>query len=192
MAQNREKRSTDLDTLLRRAHGINSAARMNDMQQAESAPTVPRREEKMAQIMTVQLEKLEELSAVVNLLKSGYGHIDTKVEKIQADLSVLQARRGNDAALSQTDTGAPNQGPKDKIMVDQGRESSDSDESEDDSRGERIKDMAAYRPVHPFFFKKNSSRPADRKEKVERNQYISKEAECQPLSSRKFNNPPNP
>lgn len=152
MAQNREKRPTNLDTLLRRAHGINPARRMNDMQQPESAPTVHKREEKMAQIMTVQLEKLEEISAVVDLLKSGYGHIDTKVEKIQADLAVLQAKRGNDATLSQTDIGVRNQGPKDKMMVDEGRESSDSDESEDDSRGERIKDMAAYGSVHPFFF----------------------------------------
>ena len=112
----------------------------------------------MAQIMTVQLEKLEEISAVVKLLKSGFGHIDTKVEKIQTDLSVLQARHGsNHASFSQTETGARNQGPKDKMMADEGRESSDCDESEDESRGERIKDMAAYRSVHPVL--KSSSRP---------------------------------
>lgn len=92
--------------------------------------------------MTVQLEKLEEINAIVNLLKSGYGQIDAKIEKIQFDMTVLQARHGNDTSSSQTEIGVQNQGSKDK-MIDEGGESSDSDESEQNSRGDRIADISA-------------------------------------------------
>lgn len=56
------------------------------------------REEQMTRIMRVQLEKLEKITSDINLLRSGFGHVDTKVDKVQAELTMLQARRGNDAS----------------------------------------------------------------------------------------------
>lgn len=97
----------------------------------------------MAQIMTVLLENLEKINSEISLLRSGFGHIHTKVEKVQAELTVLQARRCNDASLPHTELGVQTQASEEKMMVDQGEELSDSDESEDESHGERIDDIAA-------------------------------------------------
>lgn len=140
--------SIDLKALLRRAKGmpVTSAPKRNDTERAGLARTTHTREEQMAQIMTVQLEKLEEITSEINLLRSGFGHIDTKVDKVQADLNMLQARRGNGANMPQTELGVQTQGSEDETMADEGGggESSESDESEDESRGERIDDTAAY------------------------------------------------
>lgn len=142
MVHSKGKGSVDLRALLRRAHGINSSSRISENQHQGLARTVHKWDEQMAEIMTVQLEKLEEINAIVNLLKSGYGQIDAKIEKIQFDMTVLQARHGNDTSSSQTEIGVQNQGSKDK-MIDEGGESSDSDESEQNSRGDRIADISA-------------------------------------------------
>lgn len=144
--------SIDLKALLRRAQGmpVDSTPKRNDIDRAGLARTTHTREEQMAQIMTVQIEKLEEIASEINLLRSGFGHIDTKVDKVQTELNMLQARRGNDASLPQTELGVQTQSSEDKTMADEGgessdsEESSDSDESEDESRGERIDDTAAY------------------------------------------------
>lgn len=141
--------STDLNALLRRAQGmsVKSTPKMNDIERAGlAARTTHTREDQMAQIITVQLEKLEEITSEISLLRSGFGHIDTKVDRVQADLNMLQARRCHDASLPQTELGVQTQGSEDKAMTDEGGESSDSDESEseDESRGERIDDTAAY------------------------------------------------
>lgn len=146
--------STDLKALLRRAQSmhVNSTPKKNDMGRPDPARTTHIREEQMAQIMTVQLEKLEEITSEINLLRSGFGHhIDTKVYKVQADLNVLQARRGNDASFPQTELGVQPQASEDKEISDEGGESSDSDESEDESRSERINDTAAY--IHTYIYR---------------------------------------
>lgn len=146
MAGKGRKMSIDLKALLRRAQRmpVNSAFKKNEIERPDLACTTHTPEEQMAQIMTLQLEKLEEITSEINLLRSGFGHIDTKVDKVQADLDLLQARRGNDASLPQTELGVQTQASEDTTMSDEGEESSDSDESEDESRGERIDDIAAY------------------------------------------------
>ena len=53
----------------------------------------------------------------------------------------------------QTEIGVRNQGSKNEMMVDEEEESSGSVESEDDGRGDRIEDRAAYRSLPPFKFK---------------------------------------
>lgn len=76
----------------------------------------------------------EKFTSEINLLRSGFGHIDTRVDKVQADLTMLQARRGNDAGLPQMELVSRTQISEDKTMADEGGELSDLDESEDESR----------------------------------------------------------
>ena len=138
--------SIELEALLHRAQGImpvNSTPTNNDIKLPDLG-IVNKREEQMTRIMMVQLEKLEKITSEINLLRSGFGHVDTKVDKIQAELTMLQARRGNDASLTQTELGVRTRGSGGGTVADEG-ELSDSDESENESRGERIDDTAAYR-----------------------------------------------
>lgn len=138
--------SIELEALLHRAQGImpvNSTPTNNDIKLPDLG-IVNKREEQMTRIMMVQLEKLEKITSEINLLRSGFGHVDTKVDKIQAELTMLQARRGNDASLTQTELGVWTRGSGGGTVADEG-ELSDSDESENESRGERIDDKAAYR-----------------------------------------------
>lgn len=46
----------------------------------------------VAQIMTVQLEKFEEIVGVVNSMNAGYKQLGSKVEKVQADMKVLKEK----------------------------------------------------------------------------------------------------
>lgn len=138
--------SIELEALLHRAQGImpvNSTPTNNDIKLPDLG-IVNKREEQMTRIMMVQLEKLEKITSEINLLRSGFGHVDTKVDKIQAELTMLQARRGNDASLTQTELGVRTRGSGGGTVADEG-ELSDSDESENESRGERIDDTTAYR-----------------------------------------------
>lgn len=149
MTHKRGERCIDLQALLRRAQGmpVNSTPINNDIERPGLTRTTQKREEQMAQIITLQHEQLVKINAELILLRSGFGHIDTKVEKVQADLTALQARSGNDAGSSQAELGVQNQGSKDKIMIDEGGELSSSDESEDSRCGERVDDRAAYRSL---------------------------------------------
>lgn len=136
MAGKGRKMSIDLN-LDRRAQRmpINSASKKNDIERPDLACTTYTQEEQMAKIMTLQLDKLEKITSEINLLRSGFGHIDTQVDKVQVDLDMLHARRGNDASLPQTELGVQTQASEDTTMSDEGEELSDSDESEEESRG---------------------------------------------------------
>lgn len=54
--------------------------------------------------MTAQLDKLEQIVGVVNSLGAGYEQLNTKFEKLHADVTVLQERLG-DANSAENDTG---------------------------------------------------------------------------------------
>lgn len=160
MINKRKKISIDLKALLRRAQQmpVNSTPKKNDTERSDLPGTTHTREEQMAQIITVQLEILEEITFEINLLRSGFGHIDTKVDKVQADLNMLQARSRNILSLPQTEVGVQTQFSEDKRIPDEEEDKTMSDEeeestddsykSEDKSRGKRINDTAAY--IHKY------------------------------------------
>ena len=69
MAHSRGKKSVDLHSLLRRVQGmpVNSMPTNNDSQRPGFTRKIHKWEEQMVQIMTVQLEKLEEIYTEVRI-----------------------------------------------------------------------------------------------------------------------------
>lgn len=88
--------TVDLQALLARAKDMHTDTTSMPNSKPCLADSLHNLESQVAQIMTVQLEKFEEIIGVVNSMKTGYKQIGSEVEKIQADLEVLQGKLAKD------------------------------------------------------------------------------------------------
>lgn len=91
-----EAPKSDLQALLARAKDMPIDITSMPDRKPSLAESLDSLELQVTQVMTVQLEKFEEIVAVVNSMKKGYNQIGSKVEKIQADLDVLQGKFAKD------------------------------------------------------------------------------------------------
>lgn len=93
MANQRVKDPTvDLQALLTRAKNMPIDTTPMPTIKPSVADNLHTLQFQVAQIMTVQLEKFEEIVGVVNSMKQGYKQLDSKVEKVQAEMKVLKEK----------------------------------------------------------------------------------------------------
>lgn len=93
MANQRVKEPTvDLQALLTRAKNMPIDTTPMPTIKPSLADSLHTLQSQVAQIMTVQLEKFEEIVGVVNSMKQGYKQLDSKVEKVQAEMKVLKEK----------------------------------------------------------------------------------------------------
>lgn len=103
-------RTAQLDKFEERAQGMPFYSTPVKIDQEPGLIDIVRNlEQQMERIMTAQLDKFEEIVGVMNSLKTDYKQMGTKFEKLQADVTVLQARLG-DANSVDNQVGVPHQG----------------------------------------------------------------------------------
>lgn len=90
-----EAPNLDLQAILARAKDMPIDTMSMPKRKPSLADNLQNLELQVTQIMTVQLEKFEEIVGVVNSMKTRYEQVDSKVGKIQGDLEVLQGNFAN-------------------------------------------------------------------------------------------------
>lgn len=90
--QSEEAPTVDLQALLTRAKNMPIDTTPMPAIKPSLADSLHTLQSQVAQIMTVQLEKFEELVAVVNSMKAGYKQLDSKVKKLQAEIEGTQRK----------------------------------------------------------------------------------------------------
>lgn len=98
-------RIAQLDKFEERVQGMPTySTPVNINQEPSLADMLRKVEQQMERIMTAQLDKLEQIVGVVNSLGAGYEQMNSKFEKLHADVTVLRARIG-DANSAEIGTG---------------------------------------------------------------------------------------
>lgn len=93
MANQEGKDSTvDLQALLTRAKDMTVDTTAISTINSSLAGSLYTLQSQVTQIMTVQLEKFEEIVEVVNFMKQGFKQLDIKVDKVQAEMNMLKEK----------------------------------------------------------------------------------------------------
>ena len=84
--------TVDLQALLTRAKDMTIDTTPISTTNSSLADSIYTLQSQVAQIMTVQLEKFEEIVRVVNSMKQAFKQLDIKVDKVQAEMNLLKEK----------------------------------------------------------------------------------------------------